>query len=160
VKPKAEGVPWAILARSIHRIADGIRAARPGTMVTAGTLHTYLGELLGADPGVDAVDLHAYHPSAGLPSREDLARVSGDRRITDGTIPVIAGECGIPDDAPAGTLSALKNYVYNAERNGYDAAFLWQLEPVLIDMDSPDRRVTDLGTHLQAILAQVRANAD
>jgi hypothetical protein len=160
VKPRTEGVPWEILARSIHRIGDGIRAAQPGTMVTAGTLHPYLGDLLGPEPGVDAVDVHAYHPSAGLPSREDLARVSGDRRIVEGSIPLIAGECGIPDDAPPAALPALKNYVYNAERNGYDAAFLWRLESVLVDVESPDRHVTELGGHLRAIVAQVRASAD
>ena len=156
VKPKNEGVPWEILARSIRRIGDSIRAARPGTMVTAGTLHTYLGDLFRGDPGVDAIDLHSYHLTGGLPSREDLANVSGDRRIADGSIPLIAGECGIPDDAPPEALPALKNYVYNAQRNGYDAAFLWRLEGPLVDASSPARHVTELGSHLEAIFKEVR----
>jgi hypothetical protein len=156
VEPRGEGVPWEVLARSIHRIGDALRAARPGAMVTAGTLHTYLGDLLRGDPGVDAIDLHAYHLRGGLPSREDLARVTGDRRLADGSIPLLAGECGIPDDAPAEALPALKNYVYNARQNGYDAVFLWRLEGVLVSTATPDRHVTQLGSHLRAILGQVR----
>jgi hypothetical protein len=157
VKPSSEGVPWETLGRSIRRIGDALRAAQPGTLVTAGTLHTFLGDLLRADPGVGAVDIHSYHLSGGLPSRADLAESSGDRRVLDGAVPLIAGECGIPDGAPAEALPHLKNYVYNAKRNGYDAAFLWRLEKVLIDTGSPDRTETDLGSHLRAILAQVRA---
>jgi hypothetical protein len=156
VKPSREGVPWEVLARSIRRIGDAIRAARPGTPVTAGTLHDYLPALFQADPALDAVDLHAYHPTAGLPSRAELARYMNDGRLLDGTIPLIAGECGIPDDAPPEALPALKNYVYNAEKHGYDAAFLWKLEGALINVQSPDRHVTELGSHLRAILGQVR----
>jgi hypothetical protein len=156
VEPRSEAVPWEVLSRCIRRIAGAMRAARPGTMVTAGTLHTYLGELFRGDPGLDAVDLHAYHLGGGLPSREDLARSCGDQRIADRTLPVIAGECGIPDDAPPEALPALKNYLYNARQNQYDAAFLWRLEGVLVDTASPDRHVTQLGSHVRAILGQVR----
>jgi hypothetical protein len=157
VRPANEGVPWEVLARSIHRIADAIRGACPQrTLVTAGTLHPYLPALFSADPGLDAVDLHAYHLKGGLPSREDLAAAVGDRRLVDGSIPLIAGECGIPDDAPPEALPALKNYVYNAKQNGYDAAFLWRLETVLVDTSHPDRHHTQLGSHVQAILGQFR----
>jgi hypothetical protein len=156
VTPSHEGVPWAVLARSIRRIGDAMRAARPGTMVTAGTLHDYLPALLGGDPGLDAVDVHVYHLGGGLPSRERLAEYAGDRRIADRTIPLIAGECGIPDEAPAEALPALKNYVYNAVTHDYDAAFLWRLEGPLVDAEAPDRHLTELGSHLKAILAQVR----
>jgi hypothetical protein len=156
VNPSHEGVPWAVLGRSIRRIGDSIRAARPGTMVTAGTLHDYLPALFHGDPALDAVDVHVYHLGGGLPSREHLAEYAGDRRLVDRTIPLIAGECGIPDDAPAEALPALKNYVYNAETHGYDAAFLWRLEGPLVDAESPERHVTKLGSHLRAILAQVR----
>jgi hypothetical protein len=158
VTPSHEGVPWEVLGRSIHRIGDALRAARPGTMVTAGTLHTFLGDLLRADPGLDAIDLHAYHMSGGLPSREDLTEATGDRRFALGTIPLLAGEAGIPDGAPPEALPALTHYVYNAVKNGYDAIFLWRLERVLVDSKRENRPVTELGGHIQAILGQVRAS--
>jgi hypothetical protein len=159
VTPASEGVPWEVLARSIHRIADAVHAARPHRIpVTAGTLHTYLPELFACDPGLDALDVHVYHTSAGLPSREDLASAVGDRRLIDEKMPLIAGECGVPDGAPPEALSALKNYVYNAQRNGYDAAFLWRLETILVDARDPDRHHTELGSHIQAILGQVKGS--
>jgi hypothetical protein len=157
VKPASEAVPWEVLARSIRRIADAIHSARPQkTLVTAGTLHIHLPLLFAEDPGLNAFDVHAYHLTGGLPSREDLERAVDDRRLVDGSIPLIAGECGIPDDAPPEALPALKNYVYNAQRNGYDAVFLWRLETVLVNTLHPDRHHTQLGSHLRAILGQVR----
>ncbi len=45
VRPREDGVPWEVLSRSIRRIGDSIHEARPGTVVTAGTLHTYLPDL-------------------------------------------------------------------------------------------------------------------
>ena len=156
VKAELQGVSWEILARSIRCVGNAIRAARPGTAVTAGTLHQYLPQFLRADPGVDAIDLHAYHVDGGLPSRQDLARYTGDRRILEGSIPLIAGECGIPDEAPPAALVALPHFVHNAIQYGYDAAFLWRLERVLIDTSTPQRALTDVALDLKKLLALQR----
>jgi hypothetical protein len=158
VKPSHEGVPWAVLGRSIHRIADAIRGARPGTLVTAGTVKDYLPDLFGNEPGLDAVDLHAYRLDAGLPSRQDLAASMSDPRLLGRTIPLFAGECGVPDDAPPAARGALKNFLYNAQEHAYDAVFLWRLEGMLINTDHPDRHVTNVGSHVRAILGQMRAS--
>ncbi len=157
VKPAAEGVPWDVLGRSIRTIGDAIRGASASTLVTSGTLHDYLPQLLRSEPSLDAIDVHAYRLDAGLPTREDLANYGGDRRLLERSVPLIAGECGIPDGAPPEALTAIKHYVYNAKRLGYDAAFLWRLEEVMVDASTPDRWVTKLGSHLRAILEQERA---
>lgn len=157
VNPREEGVPWEVLARSIRTIGDAIRSAQPGTVVTAGTLHTMLDELYRWEPRLDAVDLHAYHLGGGLPTREEVAKATGDKRVAEGAVPVFAGECGVPDDAPPEARGALKHYVYNARRNGYDAAFLWRLESVLVDAKAEGRPVTELGSEFRAIVEEVRA---
>ncbi len=155
VVPARDGVPWDVLGRSIRKIGDAIRTVRTGTMVTAGTLHPYLPRLLAADPGLEAIDVHVYHLTGGLPSRSDLSAAAQDRRLLDPSLPLIAGECGIPEAAGAAALPALKNYVYNAGRDGYDAAFLWRLEDVLVNTESEQRHVTELGSDLRAILGQL-----
>src|SRR5450631_3814174 len=49
-----DGVPWAVLGRSVRRIGDAIRGAMPGALVTAGTLHVYLPDLFRGEPALDA----------------------------------------------------------------------------------------------------------
>jgi len=153
---EGESVPWHVLGRSIRLVGDAVRAALPGAMVTTGTYHVYLPQLCRAEPGIDAVDVHVYHPKGGLPSREELAAATGDRRIANGTLPLIAGECGIVD-APPEEQRALTHYLYNAKQLGYSAAFLWRLEGPLVTDTSHERDFTELGCRVRAILAQLRA---
>lgn len=162
VKPEltADAIGWDAMAKSIARIGDSIRAARPGTSVTAGTLHMYLPQLLRAEPKLDAIDLHAYHINGGLPSREDLAKYTGDDRFTNRSIPLIAGECGLPDDAPGDSMNALTHFVFNAEQYGYDAAFLWRLEKVLVDTSDKARRpFTAVASDLEKLLTPRRGRS-
>jgi len=150
-----ESVSWQVLARSIRRIGDAVRGARPGVRVTSGTAHFYLAQLFGEGPGLDAVDVHVYHDTGGLPSRDELAEAVGDRRILDGSLPLIAGECGIPDEAPEEARVRIVNYLFNAQRLGYEAAFLWGLDP-LISTTHARHTVTGLGLRVKNVLAQVR----
>jgi hypothetical protein len=159
VEPKSEGVPWAVLAGGVRRIGRAVRAARPGTSVTTGTLYDYLPDLWRHEPELDAVDLHAYRLDGGLPSREDLAAYMGDRRVIDGALPLFAGECGVPDESPPDAQPALKRFLYNAQTQGYDAVFLWRLETVLVNVTHADRHVTELGSHVRAIVGQLRAGS-
>jgi len=162
---EGESVSWQVLGRSIRRIGDAVRAALPGAMVTTGTYHVYLPQLWHAEPGIDAVDVHVYHPTGGLPSREELATKVGDRRIADGTLPLIAGECGMPPESPPEAERALTYYLYNAKELHYDAAFLWRLEgPLVTEVDgsavggtsrTPAMHFTELGGRVRAILGQL-----
>lgn len=146
-------VAWETLGSFLRASGDAIRAERPGTRVTAGTLHVFLPHLWRAEPALDAIDVHVYHATGGLPSREDLARYVGDPRIADPALPLLCGEGGIPDDAPPGSLEHLENYLFNAEPAGYDAAFLWRLERVLIDTSAPARPRTPTGAAIAEVLA-------
>jgi hypothetical protein len=150
---EGESVPWQVLGRSIRFIGDAVRAALPGVMVTTGTYHVYLPQLWQTEPRLDAVDVHVYHRTGGLPSREELAAASGDRRIADGSLLLIAGECGITD---APEEPALTYYLYNAKKLGYSAAFLWRLEGPLVDDTAQPRRITNLGNTVAAIMEQLR----
>ena len=123
--------------------------------MTSGTAHFYLAQLFGEGPGLDAVDVHVYHDTGGLPSRDELAEAVGDRRILDGSLPLIAGECGIPDEAPEEARVRIVNYLFNAQRLGYEAAFLWGLDP-LISTTHARHTVTGLGLRVKNVLAQVR----
>ncbi len=153
---EGESVPWQVLGQSIRRVGEAVRAAMPGVMVTTGTYHVYLPQLCRAEPGLDAVDVHLYHATGGMPSREELAAKAGDRRIADGSLPLIAGECGMPPDAPPDER-ALTYYLYNAQKLGYDAVFLWRLEGPLVTETSHERDLTELASHMRAILSQLRA---
>ena len=146
-------VSWQRLGAFIRTTADAIRETRPKTVVTAGTLHVFLPQLWRADPRLDAVDIHVYHQTAGLPSRAELAAYVGDDRLSDPSLPLIAGECGMPDDAPVEEHMHLRNYLYNAERLRYDAAFVWRLETVLIDTRDPRRPHTEAGRLVHGELA-------
>lgn len=156
----AEGVPaghgslpWSDIARCVRVTGDALRTASPGLLVTAGTLSPYLSRLLSGDPRVDAVDVHAYHATAGLPSRAQLAQESGLAALEDPAYPLLAGECGLTDEVPAESHLDLQNYVYNADRLGYSAAFLWKLEGWLLDPKSPTRAFTPAGRVLRDRLA-------
>lgn len=140
-----EAIEWDAVGALVREVGAAVRAERPGTMITAGTLPEYLRELLAARPTVDAIDVHAYHLSGGLPSREQLARESGDAGLLDPSMALIVGECGMPDGAPDEAMNDLQNYLYNAQSLGYAAAFLWRLERVLIDPKDKHRAVTPTG---------------
>lgn len=128
---KEDPVPWHVLGRSIRVIGDAVRAARPGATVTAGTAHVYLAQLGRAETGVDAYDVHVYHKTGGIPSREELAAAAGDPRIAARAVPLILGEGGLfAKEPPEPTLS---NYLFNAQKLGYDAAFVWQLDKLLVE---------------------------
>ncbi len=138
-----EPISWAAIGRSIHICGDAARAER-SVLVSAGTGHVFLPSLLGADPALDLIDVHVYHPTGGLPSREKLAEYVGDERLLDPALPLIAGEAGIPKEGDAED-SALTNYIYNADTLGYAAVFLWQLDGALRSGEGRDRSTTELG---------------
>lgn len=140
-----ESVSWEDLGQflSLGRLAA--RAERPSIAVTAGTMHVFLPKLWRSGAGLDAVDVHVYHPRGGLPSREDLARYVGDEALLNPSIALIAGECGVPKGHGDEEPTALCNYLVNAEAYGYAAAFLWKLEGDLLDAKSQGRPATDLG---------------
>jgi hypothetical protein len=98
------------------------------------------------------VDVHIYHTGGGLPSHADNASYVGDASLADDSIPLIAGECGIPKDPGPSEPHALANYLVNADTNGYAAAFLWKLEGDLVDSKAPDRRFTSLGFAVREVL--------
>jgi hypothetical protein len=110
----------------------------------------YLPQLCGAEAALDAYDVHVYHKTGGLPSRDELSTRTGDRRIANAAFPLIAGECGATD----GTSSdpALLNYLFNASKLGYDAAFLWRLEGPLV---TPEQRRTDLALKARDVMKQL-----
>ena len=130
---KEDPVAWHALGRSIRTIGDAVRAAHRGAKVTSGTGHVYLRELVRAETGVDAYDVHVYHVTGGIPSREELAERSGDARIASRAIPLILGEGGVFENGDADPT--IPNYLFNARLLGYDAAFIWQLDKLLLEKD-------------------------
>ena len=147
-------IAWETLGTALRTVGDCVRAERPGTLVTAGTMHVFLPRLWRSGAGLTAVDVHLYHPNGGMPSRDDLAEYVGDPAILDPALPLFAGECGIPKDPGAQEPDSLTYYVFNAERLGYAAAFLWQLEGDLIDRRVPQRPRTDLGQRVAKVLRE------
>lgn len=128
---KEDPVAWHVLGRSIRKIGDAVRSARKGTMVTSGTGHVYLDQIVRAEMGLDAYDVHFYHPGGGIATREELAERSGDARIAKREIPLILGEGGVFEgdtDDPT-----IPNYLFNARTLGYDAVFIWQLDKLLLE---------------------------
>ena len=89
---------------------------------------------LGLD-SVDAVDLHVYHPTGGLPSRADLP-------VDIGSLPLWAGECGCLESGDDDAQHQL-NYLFNARTLGYDAAFLWKLQGARHLVRVRERAATD-----------------
>lgn len=151
----APSIAWDTIGSFLARTKRAISAVRPDLVVTAGSMPVFLPRLFACGAGLDAVDVHVYHDNGGLPSREDLARYAGDARILDPSFPVFAGECGIPKDpGPAEPLSLL-NYLANADRCGYHAAFLWKLEGDLVEHAPKKlrRAWTPMGHEARALLA-------
>ncbi len=142
--PAIEAVPWEGIGRAIRLAGDAARAERE-ILVTSGTMHAFLPRLLEVDARLDAIDVHVYHPNGGLPSRDDLASYVGDDALRSPALPIFGGELGIPKDPGPERPDSLCHYLYNAERLGYAAAFLWQLEGDLVDKTDPKRAWTWLG---------------
>jgi hypothetical protein len=151
-----EPVEWESIGRAIRLAGEAARAERE-LLVTSGTMHAFLPQLWRAGAGMNAVDVHVYHPNGGLPSREDLATYVSDDALLDPALPLIGGELGIPKDPEPEAPNALCNCLHNAARLGYTAAFLWQLEGDLIDKSAEKRPVSWLGGEVQAALEKLRA---
>ncbi len=126
-------IDWETIGRVLATARQAIHAARPELLVTAGTMPVFLPKLWSCGAGLEALDVHVYHADGGLPSRTDLAEYAADPRILDPGFPVIGGECGIPKDPGPVEPSSLLNYLTNADRCGYHAAFLWKLEGDLVE---------------------------
>lgn len=146
-------VEWAAVGRALRTLGDAVRAERPGLAVTAGTMHVFLPRLWASGAALDAIDVHLYHPDGGLAPPEHLAAYVGDPRIARGEIPLIAGECGMPDDLPASEHGRLANYFHNAARYGYEAVFLWRLEGPLVRRDET-AELTTAGLKVRAALRE------
>ena len=142
-------VAWHVLGRSIRVIGDAVRSAQRGVTVTAGTAHVYLAQLGRAETSVDAYDVHVYHKTGGLPSREELAEAAGDARIATRAVPLFLGEGGIFQKEPADPL--IPNYLFNAKKLGYDAAFIWQLDKLLVDAGDLTHTARAVRTTIQQI---------
>jgi hypothetical protein len=141
VRPEnVPSVPWEDVGRAIGLASASARAERDDLLITAGTGHVFLPKLWAAGAGLTAIDIHMYHPEGGLPSRADLERYVGDPAAAG--LPILAGECGVQKPSPDPGL-AMRNYVINADTQGYDAAFLWKLEGDLIDPKTKGRPCTD-----------------
>ncbi|MDQ3033999.1 MAG: hypothetical protein M3Y87_16410 [Myxococcota bacterium] len=148
----APSIGWDVLGASIAQARAAVLAEKGDLLVTAGTGHVFLPDLWRSGAGLTAIDIHMYHPHGGLPSRSDLATYVGDPAIARDAIPLIAGECGVAkqeDDDPL----ALRNYLYNADVEGYAAAFLWKLEGDLVDTASAARGLTPVAKEVRRVLA-------
>lgn len=154
--PAIAPVAWEDVGRTIRVVGEAARAEKH-LVVTSGTMHVFLPKLWTSGAALDAIDVHVYHPDGGIPSREDLARYVGDERLLDPALPIFGGELGIPKDPGPVEPASLTNYIHNAERLGYAAAFLWQLEGDLVDKGSARRAFTWLGTQVGQTLDAVRA---
>jgi hypothetical protein len=148
----ADGYAWPVISGGVATLREAIRGAAPDLRVTAGVQAVFLPGLLGHGLCVDAVDIHAYHPDGGLPSREQLPVDIGD-------LPLIAGECGTA--APQGDSGYLENYLHNARTLGYEAAFLWKLEgeDMLVrhrcdDEQTDHFEILELGAAIQHLLTK------
>ncbi|MFK7986360.1 MAG: hypothetical protein AB8I08_10040 [Sandaracinaceae bacterium] len=145
-------IAWADVGRALRTIGDAVRAERD-LRVTAGTMHVFLDELFDSQPALDAVDVHVYHDNGGLPPASQLASFLG-LPVGEG-IPLIGGECGLPEEGDAPPRRRLSHYLYNAAPSGYDAVFLWRLESWLVEQDA-SRTVTDAGKAVRMAFQQVK----
>jgi hypothetical protein len=153
--PAIEPVAWEDIGRAI-RLAREAARAEVNVPVTSGTTKAFLPKLWQCGAQLDAIDVHVYHEDGGIPSREDLARYVGDDGILDPSLPIIGGELGIPKNPGPKEPASLANYIHNAARLGYAAAFLWQLEGDLISHDLPKRPRTWLGEQVTQTLREAR----
>ncbi|MBX7190589.1 MAG: hypothetical protein K1X94_00940 [Sandaracinaceae bacterium] len=148
-------IGWDAIGHFLAHGKQAIESANASLVVTAGSMPVFLPKLFACGAELDAVDVHVYHDNGGLPSRADLARYASDPRILEPSFPLLAGECGIPKDpGPAEPLSLL-NYLANADRCGYHAAFLWKLEGDLVEHAPKKirRAWTAMGHEARALLA-------
>lgn len=148
-------IAWEDIGRAI-RIAGDAARAEGITHVSAGTMHVFLPSLWKADPRLDLVDVHVYHPTGGLPSRAQLAEYVGDEALLNPALPLVLGEGGIPKDVEGSDEAALANYIYNGDKLDYDAVFLWQLEGALIQGDGRTRATTELGDLIRHTMTETR----
>jgi hypothetical protein len=148
-----QGLPWATIADSIRLIREAVKTVQPRIPVTSGTQAIFLPGLFVNGPPVDAVDIHVYHPTGGLPSRGDLP-------VDIGSLPLWAGECGFAQQSLSAEPDPQIAYLYNAANLGYKAAFLWQLtgdRPLVKAMKDPYHggeiyKLTPRGGHLKGFL--------
>lgn len=153
--PAVEPIEWEDIGRAIG-LARAAAHAELRVPITSGTTKAFLPKLWRSGAELDAIDVHVYHEDGGIPSREDLARDAGDGAILDPSLPIIGGELGIPKDPGPREPTSLANYLHNASRLGYAAAFLWQLEGDLIARDQPKRPRTWLGEQVAVTLRQLK----
>ncbi|GAB5547519.1 MAG: hypothetical protein SangKO_072790 [Sandaracinaceae bacterium] len=144
---EAPTASWETLARGIATVGDAFRGRH---RVTSGTMHVFLPSLWAAEPRVDAIDVHLYHPQGGLPPRSHLARYCEDPAVADAFL--VAGECGLPDEVGG---RALLSYLENAVTERYDGVFLWRLEHVLVTQDDT-RAITETGHEVRAVLERLK----
>lgn len=154
-----EPVPWESIGRAI-RLAKNAALAERDLVVTAGTMHVFLPKLLRSGAEINAVDVHVYHPNGGLPSRDDLVAYVGGEALLPPHMPLLGGELGIPKDEAGADERALVNYVHNAARLGYAAAFLWKLDGDLVDRTEKRPTWTSLGEEIHTLLARPEAARD
>ncbi|MFK7986464.1 MAG: hypothetical protein AB8I08_10560 [Sandaracinaceae bacterium] len=123
----AGDVGWPAIGRAVKTMGD---AARDGArlLVTSGTTIDSLGDLLGASPAVDAVDLEL-DEDALPPTRASLADRLGDAWIR--TAPLIVGSAPVSGPAP---MTALLTAMHDTD---VAAAFVWRLS-ALTDGDGPN----------------------
>lgn len=149
-----EGLEWPRLVASIREIRSVLHEALPGVRITAGSQPVFLPGLLAdgfEDSPVDAIDLHVYHPTGGLPPREDLP-------VPTGALPLWAGECGTAADGDPDDTDYLLHYLWGARDLGYEAAFLWKLDGELTRWGPLDGRGSEgfsllpLGEKVQHLL--------
>lgn len=140
-------VAWSTVGGAIATCRAAVLAERPQMLVTAGTGYAFLPDLWRSGAGLDAVDIHIYHESGGLPSRADIAGYVGDAALASDAVPIIAGECGVTK--PHHDEHALRNYLINADGSGYAAAFLWKLEGDLVQSKDPRRALTGTGADVR-----------
>ena len=126
-------IAWETIGTFLAQGKQAIESASASLVVTAGSMPVFLPKLFACGAGLDAIDVHVYHDDGGLPSRADLAGYANDARVLDPSFPLFAGECGIPKDPGPKEPLSLLNYLSNADRCGYHAAFLWKLEGDLVE---------------------------
>lgn len=132
-------IEWQHVGRAIGLASRAARAERPELLVTAGSGHAFLPKLWATDAELGAIDVHMYHSEGGLPTRAELLRYAGVAPAS--SVPILAGECGVPKPC-ADPATAFSNFVINADKQGYDAAFLWKLDGDLVDARDPKRSQT------------------
>lgn len=108
-----ESAQWRGCGIAIKTIANAIRSARPGTLVTAGSARPTLPMLWGNVPGLDAIDVHV-KARLPLPSRTEIVKELSIPAARAASLPMIAGY--------RGDMTLLTHHA------DYSAVFRWRLE--------------------------------